>query len=120
MFLCSTLRDRACVFPTATAFVFSALIRSPTLPAFPCNSVVIFCNATCESEYQTQIHYSSYLVLCVREAAEARCRQASVGVVHVATEKFVGDATDAQILAVLTADAGPAASRLSFDVLASH
>jgi len=101
------------VFPTATAFVFSTLIRSPTLAALPCNSVVIFCNATGESEYLTQNHYSSYF-------ASVKPPRRVVAVVHVATEKFAGDATDAQIRAVLTADAGPAASRLSFDVLASH
>ena len=47
--LSSTIRDRACVCPTSTAFIFSALIRSPTLAVLPCNSVVIFCNATGES-----------------------------------------------------------------------
>jgi len=38
--LCSTLKDKVCVFQTASVLVFYVLIRSPTLAAFPCNSVV--------------------------------------------------------------------------------
>ena len=67
MSLCLILRDRACVFPTTIAFVFSALIHSPTLAALPCNSVVIFCNATGES-----------LIVLLR-SQNVSCRSVSVG-----------------------------------------